>query len=181
MAKKKIITVPNPILKQKTKQVLKIDKRIASIINDLRDTLKDEKSGVGLAAPQIGYSTRICLIYSQRSRKVLTLINPEIVWKSKRISLGTGNKKNAFEGCLSVPKIWGLVKRHKIVKIKYLTPTNQTIVRKFKGFTAVIVQHEIDHLDGILFIDRIMEQKGKFYHWEKNKEGKEELVEMELT
>lgn len=182
MAVQKIITLPNPILRQKSKPVQKIDKRVHQIIQNLHETLSDEQSpkGVGLAAPQIGNLVRICLVYSKSSRKLLTLINPEIIWQSKRISKGVPDSKNPYEGCLSVPGIWGAVERHKQIKVRYLTPNNQTVIRKFSGLTGVVAQHEIDHLNGILFIDRILKQHGKLYRTEKNKEGKEELVEVKL-
>ena len=183
MAVQKIITLPNPILRQKSKPVQKIDKRVHQIIQNLHETLSGEQNpkGVGLAAPQIGNLVRICLVYSKPSHKILTLINPEITWQSKRISRGVVGSKNPYEGCLSVPGIWGIVERHKQIKVRYLTPNSQTVIRKFSGLTGVVAQHEIDHLNGILFIDRILKQHGKLYKIEKVKEGKEVFTEVELT
>lgn len=183
MAIQKILTVPNPLLRQKSKPVKKIDKKVRRIIQNLHETLSSRgqnPKGVGLAAPQIGKQVRICLVYSKSSHKLLTLINPEIIWKSKRMTISVPGSKNPYEGCLSVPGYWGQVKRHKQVKVRYLTPQNQVVTRKFSGFTGVVAQHEIDHLDGILFIDRVLVQKGKLYKIEKNKEGKDELIEVKL-
>lgn len=180
---KKIVTIPDPILRQKTKTVSRVDEKVLGVVDDLKKSLhaQQEPQGVGIAAPQIGYSARICLVYSRKSRKFLTLISPEIVWKSKRMLPCIPNKDNPYEGCLSAPGLWGKVIRHKTVKVRYLSTQGQTVTRKFSGFTGIICQHEIDHLDGVLFVDRILRQKGKLYEMKKNKEGKEELVEVKLA
>lgn len=180
----KVLTVPDPFLRQKAKKVV-INSETLGLIREMEKFIRtnEEKKGlrgVGLAAPQIGESKRIFLAYSQKSRKFLIFINPEIVWKSKRTILGIP-MANKFEGCLSVPGIWGLVRRHQVIKIRYQTPSGQISTRKFKGFLGVICQHEYDHLDGILFTDRIMEQKGKLFELKKDREGKENLEEVELT
>lgn len=183
MAIQKIITVPNPILRQKAKAVAKIDKKTLKIIKDLRDTLKaqEEPKGVGLSAPQIGQSRQICLVAPPKAKEILTLINPQITWRAKEVSPATAEDKNPFEGCLSVPGLWGIVKRPKKVKVRYLNLQGKSQIKSFVGLGAVAVQHEIDHLNGILFIDRILKQHGKLYKIEKNKEGKEELVEVKLV
>lgn len=180
---KKIITIPNPILRQKTKPIAQVDAKVLGIVNNLKKSLlaQKEPQGVGIAAPQIGLSERICLVYSRESRKFLTLISPEIVWRSKRMLPCLPNKDNPYEGCLSAPGLWGMVIRHKTIKVRYLSPQGQVVTRRFSGFTGIICQHEIDHLDGILFVDRILQQKGKLYEMKKNKEGKEELVEVNLS
>lgn len=161
----KIRTVPDPILRKKAKAVTKIDKKTQQLVNEmwlfLKKGAEGKMMGVGLAAPQIGVSQKIIVVWSKGSRALLPMINPEIVWKSKRTKLGVPESKNPLEGCLSVPGFWGKVRRHSVMKISYLTPSSQRVIRKFKGITGVIVQHEIDHLDGILFTDRILEQKGR--------------------
>lgn len=181
MAKLKIVTIPNPILKERAKKVEKIDNEIQQLVKDMINYLKTgpegKRVGVGLAAPQIGRSLRIIVIWSKRSRQILPMINPEIIWESKRTKLGVQESRNPLEGCLSVPEFWGLVRRFTKIKVKYTTPKNQTITRRFSGFTSVVVQHEIDHLNGILFVDRIKEQKGKLYKVAKDEKGKEMLVE----
>lgn len=175
----KIITVPNPLLKQKSKKVHKVTKEILDLISKLKEIAaqKEGTKGVGLSAVQVGIPKAVFIAWSVKSRKFLAFINPEITWKSKRMILGVP-RANKLEGCLSVPNIWGLVKRHQVVKIRYQTPSGQIITRRFKGFLGVIVQHEYDHLQGILFTDRILEQKGKLYELKKDKEGKERLEEI---
>lgn len=180
----KIVTVPNPLLRQRAKKV-KINQETLALIEEMNKFIlgqegKSSVRGIGLAAPQVGESKRVFLAYSLPSKKFLIFINPEIVWKSRRMLLGFPSK-NKFEGCLSVPGIWGLVKRHQVIKIRYQTPSGQTVIRKFKGSLGAICQHEYDHLEGILFTDRVLEQKGKLYRLEKDKEGKEKLEEIKLT
>lgn len=170
--KLKILTVPNPLLRQKSKPVAKIDQQIRQLAAQMLEFIKKGASGgrvgVGLSAPQIGQPVRLILVWSAGSGKFLTMINPEIIWASRRTHLGVAGRQNPFEGCLSVPKIWGKVRRFSVVKVRYQTPTGQPVVRKFKGFTGVVVQHETDHLDGVLFTDRVLEQRGKLYHMAKN-------------
>lgn len=161
----KIRTVPDPVLRKKARPVTKIDKKIQQLVVEMSVFLKKgtegKMMGVGLAAPQIGISQRIIIVWSKGSRTLLPMINPEIIWKSKRTKLGVPESKNPLEGCLSVPGFWGKVRRFSVIKVSYLTPKNQKVIRRFKGITGVIVQHEADHLDGILFTDRIIQQKGK--------------------
>lgn len=167
MAIQKILTVPNPILRQKSKPVGKIDKKIknlvAQMVQFLKTGAKGKRIGVGLSAPQVSQLLRIIVVWSKSSRRFLPIINPELLWQSKRTRLGVPESKNPYEGCLSVPDVWGKVRRHSVIKILYKTPTGQPVIRKFKGPAGVIIQHELDHLNGILFIDRILAQKGKLY------------------
>lgn len=162
----KILTVPNPFLRQKSKPVAKIDNRIRQLVAQMREFIRkgesNRKKGVGLSAPQIGQLLRIIMVWSAGSQKFLAMVNPEIIWRSKRTRLG-------LEGCLSVPGIWGKVRRFSVIKIRYQTPAGQIVIRKFRGLTGVVVQHETDHLDGILFIDRVLGQKGKLYRYDKTK------------
>lgn len=178
----KIITVPDPLLRKKSENIKKIDKEILSLIKQLTETAtkKEGTKGVGLSAVQVGIPKRIFIAYSDKSRKFLAFINPKIVWYSKRKMLGIPHK-NKLEGCLSVPNIWGLVKRHQVIKMRYQTPSGQIITRKFKGFMGIVCQHEYDHLEGILFTDRILEQKGKVFELKQDKEGREELEEIKLV
>ena len=173
MAKLKILTVPHPLLRQKSWPVAKINGSVSQLANQMLEFIKKGEGGgrvgVGLSAPQIGQLVRLILVWSAGSGKFLTMINPEIIWTSKRTHLGVAGRKNPFEGCLSVPKIWGKVRRFSVVKVRYQTPTGQTVIRKFKGFTGVVVQHETDHLDGILFTDRLLAQKGSLYQYDKTK------------
>jgi len=177
----KIITVPNPLLRQKSEKVHKLNKEILDLISELKETAtqKEGTKGVGLSAIQIGIQKAVFIAWSSNSRKFLDFINPEIISRSKRMILGVP-RANKLEGCLSIPGVWGLVKRHQVVKIRYQTPKGQIVVRKFKGFLGVIVQHEYDHLQGILFTDRVLEQKGKLYELKKDEVGREMLEEIKL-
>jgi len=150
----KIITVPNHKLREISKPVL-VDKKTLELIKELKQTLLDSEEkmiGVGLAAVQIGVLKQVFLAYSPNSKKLLTFINPEIIWFSQRM---TDSKKSKFEGCLSVPGRWAIIKRSKEVKIKYQTEGGKEQVRKFSGMMAIEVQHEYDHLEGILYLDRL--------------------------
>lgn len=168
MAIRKILTAPNPILRQKSKPVGKIDKKVKKLVADLIETVKTTKEpkGVGIAAVQVGKLVRIFVI--KQGKKFVPFINPEIVWQSKRmISQAMEKNKLLLEGCLSVPGYYGFVDRPYAVKFKWLDLKGQTQQKKFVGKEAIYVQNELDHLDGILFVDRILEQKGKIYKLEK--------------
>jgi len=177
----KIITIPNPLLREKSKEIQVFDKKIQDLADELRKTLIDHEKkikGVGLSAVQIGVLKRIFIVYSQSSKQFLTFINPQIIWFSKRL---TDSKKGRYEGCLSVPGKWAKATRSKEVKVRYQTESGTPQVRKFSGLTATIIQHEYDHLEGILFIDRALEQKAKIYEIVKDEKGKESLQEVKLT
>lgn len=159
----KIISVKSPKLRIKSKKVTKIDKKVKKIIADMKDTLKAQKDpeGVGLAAPQIGQNLRIFLINYEKQKKVI--INPKIIKISKEKGLKEKKEKNLLEGCLSLPHYYGPIKRARKIKIEYLTEDGGQKIEEFTGFFSQIIQHEIDHLNGILFIDRILEQKAPLY------------------
>lgn len=147
-----ILTEPNSILRQKAKDVdwATVNKTdLASLAADMLETMYI-KDGVGLAAPQVGHSIRMFVIskaYSPDKDKELVLINP--VWEKASIF-----KVWDEEGCLSVPDIYGHVKRFKKIKVKGLDLTGKPINFTVEGFLACIIQHESDHLDGVLFIDK---------------------------
>jgi peptide deformylase len=182
MSIQKVIIVPNPILRQKSQPVERVDKKTLGIIRDLLDTLKIQKNprGVGLSAPQIGISKRIFVL--EIEKKLVALINPEIISMSKEnMADKLPEEKKFLEGCLSVPNFWGFVNRPYQIKVSFMDKTGAKITKDFIGKEACYFLHEYDHLDGILFVDRILEQKGRIYQIEKDKEGKEELVEIKLT
>ncbi len=155
MAVLKILTYPNPILKEKAAPVT--DFAEAGIdVRDLIDTLK-ASPGVGLAAPQIGKLTRIIAVDvtpkeaakkpKGTSQGLIILINPEITELT--------DEKIVREGCLSVPEYTANVKRYGSVRVKGFTPEGTETTIESTGLEAICLQHEIDHLDGILFLDRI--------------------------
>lgn len=138
-----IKTAGNPVLRQVAAKVTKIDKKIKHLLSDMADTMY-AADGVGLAAPQIGVSSRIVVI--DVGDGILEMINPEIISKE-------GSCTNV-EGCLSVPNFDGEVERAKSVKVKYQDRNGKPIILDTTDLLAIAVQHELDHLDGILFIDK---------------------------
>ncbi len=151
-----ITELGNPILRQRTQEIGNLeDPEIQNFIDDLIETCKDS-NGVGIAAPQVNESTRIFIISSQPNVRYpnapelgpIALINPEITSSSD-------GKEKGWEGCLSIPGIRGLVPRHKSIKVKYQTRDGVVVENEFSDFIARIFQHELDHLDGIVFLDRI--------------------------
>jgi len=144
MSSLNIIKEPSPILRQKTKEIIGITPEIKQLILDMGQTMKENK-GVGLAASQIGQNIRLCIISTEKGP--LALINPQITWKSLR-------KEIEEEGCLSCPGVWGLVKRSKIIYVKALNQEGKPINFRAEGLFSRVIQHEIDHLNGILIIDK---------------------------
>lgn len=152
MAIRKVLTSENPILRTKAKKVKKIDPTIQKLIDDMIETMRDEP-GVGLAATQVGVSLRVIVVETPEDEEdpqggtQLQLINPEIL-KSAGEQIGE-------EGCLSVPGYVGIVKRSLSVTVKGLNRKGKEVKIKAQGYLARVLQHEIDHLDGILFTDRL--------------------------
>lgn len=170
-----IVTVPDPVLRQSTKPVDKLDKKVLGIIDDMVATLKAAKNpeGVGLAAPQIGIPLRIFLIRPLPDKTITVFINPEITKFSQRKqspnqkSLPAG-RQGVYEGCLSLPGHYAPVTRSMSVTVKYQKLSTSSLAlsavqESFSGFPAHIIQHELDHLNGLLFIDRVLEQNIKLY------------------
>lgn len=156
MALRKIVTLPDPVLKRKARAVNKFDKDLHALLDDMVETMR-EAPGVGLAAPQIGLSDRIIVIeYYEKEeheeqedapKKVWAVINPEIVKASDEMLMGV-------EGCLSIPGLIGEVERHAEVQVKGLNRHGKPMKIKAKGWLARIFQHEVDHLNGVLFTER---------------------------
>jgi peptide deformylase len=156
MALRKIATLPEPVLRRKARAVAKFDKGLQTVIEDMIETMR-AAPGVGLAAPQIGLSERLIVVeYYEHDedeenedapKKVWALVNPEIVKSSEETLMGV-------EGCLSIPGLVGEVERHAEVQVKGLNRHGKPMKVKAKGWLARIFQHEIDHLNGVLFPDR---------------------------
>lgn len=162
----KIIQSGNPILRNVSKPVTKIDKKVKNLIQDLKDTLAVQKDpeGVGLAAPQIGVNLRVFAIDFKNLKRIV--VNPEVLEidnKSNTTKTSHSKKSEILEGCLSLPHYYGPLKREAYVKLKYLDEEGKEVIEEFKDFNAQIVLHEIDHLNGFLFVDRLLEQKKKLY------------------
>lgn len=145
-----IVLNPNPILLQKTTEVSEAiigQSAIQELIQDMYETMKNAK-GIGLAAPQIGKNLRLTVIDAGDGEQIF--INPHVVSRSF-------SQVNFEEGCLSIPGVYGWVKRPEKVTVKYRDQNGQPQRKKFEGLLARVLQHEIDHLDGILFIDKVAE------------------------
>ena len=164
----KIITIPNPILKKKCKPVNKINGEVKNILDDMLKTMYS--AGIGLAAPQVGIDKRLIVLdvsprpglkrYQEKKNEVknkikpnpFQMINPEITWLSKE-------KDTDEEGCLSIPGIMANVTRPSSCKVKYLDKNGNKKELHADGLLSRCLQHEIDHIDGILFIDRLSKIK----------------------
>jgi peptide deformylase len=150
MALRKILTMDKPVLRAKAKKVSRFDAYLERLINDMWETMR-AAPGVGLAAPQIGESIRVFVAEFEDQR--VAFVNPEIIKRSDEMLLGT-------EGCLSIPGVVGDdVPRSAAVTVKGRDPHGKEIRVKAEGWFARVLQHEIDHLDGILFIDHIPPDK----------------------
>lgn len=155
-----IVTVPGPVLRQKAKAVRQITPEIQTLIDDMIETMR-AAPGVGLAAPQVGVSMQVIVVeYAEGSRnadadgeakpkppKLYALVNPEITRHSVETELGN-------EGCLSIPDYMGEIERYSTVTLKGLDRHGKAFKIKARGWLARIFQHEIDHINGVLFIDR---------------------------
>ena len=178
--KRPIVHAHNDVLTTPAKTVTRFDKKLVSLIADMKDTLIATKNpkGVGLAAPQIGEPWRMFL--TKPADAIRVFINPEIIQKSGQTE-GAPERENKLEGCLSIPTIWGKVKRARTLKLRYQNEKGEKHEEEFEGFLATIIQHETDHVNGILFTQRVLEQKQKLYQTVKDKEDKEMLEEITLS
>ena len=152
-----IVTLPDPVLRRKARAVTKFDKNLQTLIDDMIETMRDAP-GVGLAAPQVGISERVIVVEyfeneqaeeeeDETKKKVWAMVNPEIVKASEEQVMGV-------EGCLSIPALVGEVERHETLQIKGLNRHGQPMRVKAAGWLARIFQHEIDHINGVVFPDR---------------------------
>lgn len=161
---KKIVTVPYPTLRQEAKEIKKITKETKQLAEDLWYALENSKiEGVGIAAPQIGISERM-FILREGKEKYQVYINPKITWSSEIKTTGFTRKGDVFlEGCLSIPNIYGVVIRPDSIDLEYFDLQGKRHIKKYKEPFSRYAQHELDHLNGILFTDHVIEQKGKLY------------------
>ncbi len=173
MSVRRILTVPNPILREKSISVEKIDKEIKNLMNDMLETMYDAP-GIGLAAIQIGIPKRLVVMDISKEtnkKEPLYFINPEITWKSNTNAIYE-------EGCLSIPNQFAKVERPDKCKVKYLDYNGLEKEIKAEGLLATCIQHEIDHLNGILFIDHLSKLKKNIIikKLSKNKKELERIV-----
>ena len=153
MALREVVKLPEPILRRNAHKVTDFGKATQKLIDDMIDTMRDEP-GVGLAAPQVNISQRLVVVeypeddsIEDAESKVFIVINPEIVERSEKTVMG-------MEGCLSVPNLYGEVERAEEVVVTGLNRHGKKQKIHAKAWLARIFQHEIDHLDGVLFVDR---------------------------
>ncbi len=187
----KIIQAPNGVLSQPAKSIKNIDKSTHHLIKQMEEALimASDPEGVGLAAPQVGKSLQLFLIRQTPRSPTLVFINPVIEKfiddiEGERVK-GEGESKEKgkgvqLEGCLSLYSIWGDVKRHHSVVLTYSDEAGNKHTRTFSGFIAIIIQHEFDHLQGILFPKRVLEQKRQLYKSKRNEKGETEFEEIEI-
>jgi peptide deformylase len=150
MALLPIITAPDPRLKIKAKPVAQVDARVRRLMDDMLETMY-HSIGIGLAAPQVGATERVLVIDVAREGEKpqpMRIANPEILWHSDETMLSN-------EGCLSLPEHYADVARPAAIRLRYLDHENEIREIDAKGLLATCLQHEIDHLDGVLFVDHI--------------------------
>lgn len=152
-----LVIAPNHKLRVQTKPVKKISN---GLLNKTREMIRltktfEDPEGVGLASTQIGESEQY-FVAKDSNGSFKAFFNPKIISTSKKT-------QKMMEGCLSIPKIWGEVSRHTWVKVSYLDETGKQITEKLTGLAAHIFQHECDHLNGKLFIDKVLQEKNKLY------------------
>ena len=153
-----IETLNNPILRARARQIVNFDDDLQQLIDDMIDTMR-EANGVGLAGPQVNQPLRLTVVETlperdddgneiEGTRQLFVLVNPKITWRSS-------DKVEGIEGCLSIPGWVGEVSRHESIRVRAQDRHGKKISMRLKDWTARIVQHEIDHLDGVLYIDRL--------------------------
>ena len=158
MSKLPIVNIPDKILRQKARPVTRFDADLQRLIDNMIETLR-EANGVGLAAPQIGVPLRLAIIWTlpeeddqgneiEDTRDLYVIINPEIFWRSKETVDG-------IEGCLSIPGYLGEVERHESIRVRGQDRHGRKFRMRLYDWTARIFQHEIDHLNGELYIDKL--------------------------
>lgn len=144
MARLEVRTIGDPVLEQVATEVEQVDDALRQLLDDMLETMRDER-GIGLAAPQVGISHRIVVI--ELDGRTLKLVNPRIVERRGR--------SKGMEACLSVPELDGEVERADWIRLEYLDETGAAQVLEAGGLLARCVQHELDHLDGVLFVTRV--------------------------
>jgi len=168
MAVLEILNSPNPVLKEKTRPVQKIDASLRRLVQDMTETMYSAP-GVGLAANQVGHSLRLAVIDvtpADQPKNLIVLINPEIV--------AADGARTWDEGCLSVPDCNEEVKRSQRVVVRCQNLEGETVEIAGEDLLSVALQHEIDHLDGVLFIDRLSPLKRRLIKKKLQKKEKEE-------
>jgi peptide deformylase len=164
MALRELRFMGDPVLREKAAPVAELSDEVRQLITDMFDTMYAEE-GVGLAAPQVGESQRVIVVDPREDDvQPFALVNPEILEFSEDVERGE-------EGCLSIPGLREIVERSWAVRVRGLDQHGQPVEFEAEGFLARILQHEVDHLDGILFLDRVsaLKRKLRLARWQKVK------------
>lgn len=177
-----MVVTPDPVLVKCALEVKHFDKKLHETIRKMKETLAAtlDPVGVGLAAPQVGLSIRLFLVKPAENAKVQVFINPEIKSLETAAATKKKTKKRLLEGCLSIPNIWGNITRAKALTLSWQDEHGRHHTKRFRGFMATIIQHELDHLNGILFTKHVMEQGEKLYKSYKNEKGEDEFEEVKI-
>lgn len=150
MAVRRILIAPHPLLKLKARPVERFDEELTRLLDDMLETMY-RAPGIGLAAPQIGVSLRAVVVDVAREgepKNPLRIVNPEITWRSEELV-------TMEEGCLSLPEQYADVTRPRAIQLRYQDERGDVHELEADGLLARCLQHEVDHLDGILFVDRL--------------------------
>jgi peptide deformylase len=168
MSIRTILLYPDPLLKMVCRPVAAIDTEVSTLIEDLLDTMRAGPGSVGVAAPQVGVTMRVCLVDvsvnrlgRENNHGLLVMVNPEIIHREGAAIMR--------EGCMSVPDYTGDVERSTSITACYLDGSGTSREITASGFEAVAIQHEMDHLDGLLFLDRISSLKTGLFRRKKYK------------
>lgn len=167
MAIREVLVYPNPILKEEAIEVTSLTDEVKKVIEDLKDTMLSSNHSTGIAATQIGELYRIIVFDASRNKKCIenngltVMINPEIIEHNGMITFR--------EGCMSVPDFTGNVNRAQNIVVHYFNELMEPQILKAKDFEAVLIQHESDHLDGTLFIDRVISKRTDLFKRKKYK------------
>lgn len=175
-----IVSLPDKVLRRRTLPVTRYDAELQQLIDDMIETMR-EAPGVGLAAPQINQSIKLSVIETladlnddgneiEGTRDLYVITNPEIVWTSRKMVKG-------IEGCLSIPGYVGEVERYESIRVRAQDRFGKKVKLRLNGWTARIFQHEIDHLNGVLYIDRLTDPEN--FWTEEEFEAMQEAVEQE--
>jgi len=154
MAILSIITAPDPRLKLKARTVARVDQRVKKLMADMLETMY-QAPGIGLAAPQVGQALRVIVLDCAREGEKpqpYKIANPQILWRSDELM-------TVQEGCLSLPEHYADVERPSAIRLRYLDEENEVRELDAKGLLATCIQHEMDHLEGVLFVDHISSLK----------------------
>lgn len=170
---RKIVVYPSDVLRVKTPEIKEVDNKLIKETEELKKKLDKCDNGAGLAASQIGIAKRFFAEKDIKDKEIKVFINPKIdrFYGEKsysKIAGENGKEEDFLEGCLSFPDFYGTVKRYLKIDVSWKELEDGKLVSKkgqFTGFDAIVFQHELDHLNGILFVDHIKRDGGKFYKW----------------